>query len=124
METIVCTPLFAGGWGGGGVEPLTKGGGLTWSQFLEGDAGKEGVTFFRGEGGRGCSFYIKNKLKSQMCNDRKSLSTKIFFPVTTKNLNWEILMRNLVTFKRWDENKVGLRGDLIFRRGVHKKSNI
>ena len=39
-----------GGWrGGGGVEPLTKfskkGGGLTGSQFLEGVAEKEGITF-------------------------------------------------------------------------------
>ena len=28
--------------------------------------------------------------------------TKIFFSVITKNLNWEILTKNLVTFKRWD----------------------
>ena len=26
----------------------------------------------------------------------------MFFPVLTKNLNWEILTKNLVTFKRWD----------------------
>ena len=26
----------------------------------------------------------------------------MFFPVITKNLNWEILTKNLVTFKRWD----------------------
>ena len=25
-----------------------------------------------------------------------------FFVVVTKNLNWEILTKNLVTFKRWE----------------------
>ena len=31
----------------------------------------------------------------------------MFFSATTKNLNWEILTKNLVTFKRrWDEIKV------------------
>ena len=69
------------------------------SQFLEGCC-FEGGDFFQG----GCSFYIK-KLKSQIFNDRKSLSLKMFFSVTTKNLNWEILTKNLVTFKIWDEVK-------------------
>ena len=26
----------------------------------------------------------------------------MFFSVLTKNLNWEILTKNLFTFKRWD----------------------
>ena len=26
----------------------------------------------------------------------------MFFSVMTKNLNWEILAKNLVAFKRWD----------------------
>ena len=26
----------------------------------------------------------------------------MFFSVMTKNLNWEILTKNLLTFKRWD----------------------
>ena len=26
----------------------------------------------------------------------------MFFSVMTKNLNWEILTKNSVTFKRWD----------------------
>ena len=26
----------------------------------------------------------------------------MFFPVITKNLNWEILTKNVATFKRWD----------------------
>ena len=29
----------------------------------------------------------------------------MFFPVITKNLHWEILTKNLVIFKRWDEVK-------------------
>ena len=29
----------------------------------------------------------------------------MFFAVITKNLNWEILTKNLVTFKRWDDVK-------------------
>ena len=29
----------------------------------------------------------------------------MLFPVLTKNLNGEILTKNLVTFKRWDEVK-------------------
>ena len=27
---------------------------------------------------------------------------KLFLRVITKNLNWEILTKNLVTFKRWN----------------------
>ena len=26
----------------------------------------------------------------------------MFLPVITKNLNWEMLTKNLITFKRWD----------------------
>ena len=29
----------------------------------------------------------------------------MFFSVITKNLNWQILTKNLVTFKRWSEVK-------------------
>ena len=29
----------------------------------------------------------------------------MFFSGITKNLNWEILTENLVTFNRWDEAK-------------------
>ena len=32
----------------------------------------------------------------------KILQTKIFLSVILKNLNWEILTKNLVTSKRWD----------------------
>ena len=53
----------------------------------------------------GCSFYVKNKLKYQIFHNKKCLSAKIFFSVTTKNLNWESLPKNLVTFIKWDEIK-------------------
>ena len=55
------------------------------------------VTFFRED----CSLYIKNKLKSEILNDKKSLQKKMFFSVITKNLNREILTNNLVAVKRW-----------------------
>ena len=52
----------------------------------------------------------------------------MFFPVTTKNSNWEILTKNLVTSKRWDgvkDEKFYLKfyKNLIFMgRGIHKKT--
>ena len=46
-----------------------------------------------------------NKLKSETFNNKKSLQTKMFFSVRTKNLKCEILIENLVTFKRWEEVK-------------------
>ena len=48
--------------------------GLAGSRFLEGVPGIEGVTFLRGE----CSFYITNKLKSEIFNDKKVYKQKIF----------------------------------------------
>ena len=62
---------------------------MTESQFFEDVAGKEGVTFFR----RVQFFYIKNKLKSEIFNNKKSIGTKIFFYVITKTL---------ATYERWD----------------------
>ena len=55
--------------------------------------------------GEGCSLYIKNLkylLKSEIFNDKKSIQTKMLLSVMSKSLNWEILTKNLVTFKRWD----------------------
>ena len=43
--------------------------------FYRGVAGKLGVTFFRGEG---FSFYIKNKLKSEIFNNKKIYKQKCF----------------------------------------------
>ena len=50
---------------------------------------------------RGCNFYMKIKLKSEISNDKKIFKTKMFFSVMTKNSNWEILTKNL--------DKLGLR---------------
>ena len=49
-----------GGWGGGG---------LTGPQLLEGVGRKEGATSFRGSS----NFYVKEKLKSEIFNGKKSL---------------------------------------------------
>ena len=50
--------VFRGGWGGKGGG---GGGGGGWESG--------GVTFLR----KGCNFYIKNKLKSEISNDKKGL---------------------------------------------------
>ena len=54
----------------------------------------------------------------------KSLWAKIFYSVITKNSNWEILPKNLVTFKRSDcikDEKLWYFGDSVkdptFREG-------
>ena len=50
----------------------------------------------------GCSIYIKRKLKSEIFNDKKVYKQKnVFLCVLTKNLNWQMLTKNLVTFKRF-----------------------
>ena len=74
------------------------GGGSKKYSAFRGVAGKKGVTFFMG--GRGVAIFIKNKLKSENFNDKKSLQAKIFFSIITKNSNWEISHKNLVTFIR------------------------
>ena len=71
------------------------------------------MNFFRED----CNFYIKNKIKSEIFKDKKSLWIKMFFPVITRNLNWEILKKNLVTFKIWD----GLKMKNFNIMGVHWK---
>ena len=91
---------------GGRVEPPTK-------YSKSGKRGVDIISFFRGGcserkgdfSGGGYSFYIKIKLKSEISNNKKRFMNKFFFSVLTKNLNWEILTKNLVTFKRWDEVK-------------------
>ena len=42
----------------------------------------------------------------------------MFSAVITKDLNWEVLIKNLVTFKRWE---VGLRIKNLNITGVHQK---
>ena len=71
---ILCTPRFCYGGGGGGVELPTKfskgGEGLGKTSIFRGTLlGKNGVTFYRG----GCNFYMKDKLKSEIFNGKKSL---------------------------------------------------
>ena len=73
------------------------------------EVGLDRISIFRGgcweKGGdlfQGLQFLQINKLKSEIFNDKKGLYTKMFFLVITKNLNWEILIKNLVNFKRWD----------------------
>ena len=78
----MATPLSAGvGWRR--VEPpakFSKRSGLDRTSTFTGRLlGKRVVTFSLGGGGGG---------------------VEIFFSVITKNLNWEILSKNLVTFKR------------------------
>ena len=99
----MCTPFslppFLWEWGVG-VETLTrfsKREGLRGSQFLEGGCWERRSDFFR----VGCSFYVKinHNLK---CLTTKEVYEQKCFSVTTKNLNWEILTKNLVTFKRCD----------------------
>ena len=54
--------------------------GLTGPQFVEGGGGaggKEGGGFF--QGGRGCIFSTKNKLKPGIYNDKESLKQEFFF---------------------------------------------
>ena len=60
-----------GGWVGTPTK-FSRKGGLIWSQFLEGVAAKEGLTFFKG----GCSFSINNQLKSDIFNDKKAYIQK------------------------------------------------
>ena len=103
-HSVYPTPLFCR-WGGGGSWTSNqilkiKGGGLTGPQVLEGSCWERvGYLFSRG-GREACNFHIKTKLKSEIFNDKKSLQVKMFFSVITKNSNWEILTKNLVTFKR------------------------
>ena len=67
--------------------------------FLE----KSGQSFFI----RGMQLLQKNlkylkylKLKSKISKDKKSLQTKIFFSL--QYLNLDLLIKHLVTFKKWD----------------------
>ena len=76
--------------------------GLTGSQFLKGGCWERGGDFFQGN----CSFYINNKLKSEIFN-KKSLETKMFFSVITKNPNCKILTKNLLLSKLGGGGKGG-----------------
>ena len=75
---------------GVGLNLLQKGG---RTLIFRGGVGKEGADLFEVRG-RGCIFHIKSRLKSEIFKD------KIFFSDITKNSNWEILNKNLITFKK------------------------
>ena len=49
-------------------------------------------------------YLLQNKLKCEIFNDKRKFINKNFSAIT-KNLNWKILTKNLVTFKRRDEIK-------------------
>ena len=89
MNPTFC--CFFGGWGGEGwvgrssYTSSKRGGGRVnrISVFREGLLGKK-IDFFQGS----CNFYIKNKLKSEIINDKKKVY-KQYFSVVIKNVNWE-----------------------------------
>ena len=96
MHHSVHPPLSVGGGGGGWAsDQIFKKAELDRISVFRGELlGKRGEGDFFQEGG-GCSFYIKYELKSEIFNDKKSLWTEMFFSVITKNLNWEILTKNM-----------------------------
>ena len=63
-------PRLSAGGGGLSLLPNFQKGGLAGPPFLEGGCWKRGGYFFQG---RGCNFSAKNKLKSGMFNDKRSL---------------------------------------------------
>ena len=96
--------LSAGGWEFEPPAKFSKRGEVNMVLIFRGGCWERGGDFF--QGGGGCSFYIKNKLKAEIFKDKRSLSTKML----TKNLNWKISFsktKNLVTFKRWNGVKDG-----------------
>ena len=52
--------------------------GLTGPQLLEGGCWERGRVTFLGGGGEGCNFHIKNKLKCEIFNDKKSYKQNNF----------------------------------------------
>ena len=61
-----CLSEGGGGWASNQI--FKKGGGLTEPQLLERDSWEREDDFVHG----GCDFHIKNKLKSEIFNDKKS----------------------------------------------------
>ena len=65
----VCPLSLSAGGGLNLLPKFQKGGDLSGPQLLEGGCWERGGDFFQGD----CNFYIKNKLKSEIFNDKKSL---------------------------------------------------
>ena len=95
----MCTPSLppVSVWGGGGSD--SKKWGLDRISVFRGGCWERGVTF---SGGCVCSFSIKNKLKSEIFNNKKSVNKNVFVITKNRRIQTEILTKNLVTFKRWD----------------------
>ena len=72
MEFIVCIPPIC--WRGEVKLPtkFPKMGGLTGPPVLEGITGKESGDLFQ----EGCNFYLKNKTKSEIFNDKNVYKQK------------------------------------------------
>ena len=81
------------------IEPTTKyfkkGAGLNGTQVLEGVCWERACDLFQD----GLQLLCKKEAKV------KKLQTKMFFYFINENLNWDILTKNLVIFKRWDADK-------------------
>ena len=76
MQPPILVPFFY--WWGD--DPPTK----QDPHFWRGVAGIERGDFFQG----GLQFYLKNKLKSEIFNNKKKVKNKNDFSIITKNLNW------------------------------------
>ena len=61
----------------------------------------------------GCSFSVKNKLKSEIFNGKTFYKTKMFFSAVTENLNWEVLTNQLLL-----KDEMGLRIKILIW-GIH-----
>ena len=75
---------------------LLGGGGLIFIPHFQ-KGGLDRISIFRGE-----LLGKREVLFSKAVQWRKKFINNFFFSIITKNLNWEILTKNLVTFKRWD----------------------
>ena len=120
---IVCTLfLQAEGRGRGGVRSwisnqIFEKGGLTGSGFLEEGCGKRRVNFFS----RSEELQVLHKKETKIWNfkwQKKFINKKMF--IYTKNLNWQILVKNLVTFK----DRMGLKIKNFNNMGVQKSLGI
>ena len=107
--TIMCTAPFLLGMRLNLLPSFQKGGAWQDLIFRRDCWERGGGELFLGSR----SFYIK-KLNPEIFNEKKFYKQKHFI---TKNLNWEILTKNLVTFKRWDGVKDEKKGELLLRRG-------
>ena len=74
-------------WGVESPTKFSKKGASEDLNFERKVGGKETVTFLAG-GGRDCNCYIKNKLKLDILNNKKTYKPKCL-SVITKNLNWQ-----------------------------------